>query len=78
MKIRANKNLLHDELGSIQKGQELNVTENQLSGIRRFVEVLYEKKPEAKKLSVSPAAPVSQKKTARRLKSGATNRKIDE
>jgi len=43
MKIRANKNLLHDELGSIQKGQELNVTENQLSGIRRFVEVLYEK-----------------------------------
>ena len=39
MKVKALRNLLHDELGPINKGQEFEATEAQLSGVARFVEV---------------------------------------
>lgn len=86
MRIKALRTFNHDQLGRVEKGQEVDdVTPAQLSGIRKYVEI-YEtkvihqepeqpKKPEPEKSSASPVDPASQKPTATRSKRGVRRRK---
>lgn len=80
MRIKALKNFNHDQLGRVSKGQEVEITPNQLSGIKHLVsiyetKVIHEEPAEPKKpVSSSPAAPASPKPTARKSRFGRSKK----
>ena len=64
MKAKANRAFLHDQLGRVEKDQEFEATEAQLSGIKRFVNVYQTKVIEEAPINANsmPKKPVRQTK----------------
>lgn len=84
MRIKALKNFHHDQLGSVTKGQELDITPNQLSGIKHLVliyetKVIHEEPAQPKKpenASLLQAAQVSQKPIATKSRIGRKKKTV--